>query len=43
VERKDFNRTATEIPQLAETADDAEQLAIERLAAAIVDQLQVEW
>ncbi len=43
VERKDFNRTATEIPQLAESADDAEQLAIERLAAALVDQMQEEW
>jgi outer membrane lipopolysaccharide assembly protein LptE/RlpB len=43
VERKGFNRTATEIPQLAESAEDAEQLAIERLAAAIVDQMQEEW
>jgi hypothetical protein len=43
VERKNFNRTATEIPQLVESADDAEQLAIERLAAAIVDQMQQEW
>jgi hypothetical protein len=43
VTRKDFNRTATEIPQLSESAEDAEQLAIERLAAAIVDQMQEEW
>jgi len=43
VERKDFNRSATEIPQLGERAEDAEQLAIERLAAAIVDQMQTEW
>ena len=43
VTRKDFNRTATEVPQLAESAEDAEQLAIERLAAAIVDQMQEEW
>jgi hypothetical protein len=43
VERKDFNRAATEIPQLGERAADAEQMAIERLAAAIVDQMQTEW
>ena len=43
VERKDFNRSATEIPQLGERAEDAEQMAIERLAAAIVDQMQTEW
>jgi hypothetical protein len=43
VERKEFNRAATEIPQLGERAEDAEQWAIERLAAAIVDQMQAEW
>ena len=43
VERRDFNRMATEVPQLNESAEDAEQLAIERLAAAIVDQMQEEW
>jgi hypothetical protein len=43
VDRKDFNRTATEVPQLGESAEDAEQLAIERLAAAIVDQMQEGW
>jgi hypothetical protein len=44
VERKDFNRSATEIPQLGERVVDAEQLAIERLAAAIVDQMQsTDW
>ena len=41
--RKDFNRSATEIPQIGERVEDAEQLAIERLAAAIVDQLQSDW
>ena len=43
VERKDFNRSATEIPQLGEREEDAEQMAIERLAAAIVDQMQTGW
>jgi len=43
VERKEFNRSATEIPQIGERVEDAEQLAIERLAAAIVDQLQQDW
>ncbi len=43
VERKGFNRSSTEIPQLNERVEDAEQLAIERLAAAIVDQMQTEW
>jgi hypothetical protein len=43
VERKQFNRTATEIPQIGERVEDAEQLAVERLAAAIVDQLQSDW
>ncbi len=43
VERKEFNRSATEIPQLGERVEDAEQLAIERLAAAIVDQMQTDW
>jgi hypothetical protein len=40
VERKQFNRSATEIPQIGERVEDAEQLAIERLASAIVDQMQ---
>ena len=43
VERKAFNRSATEIPQLGERVTDAEQLAIERLAAGIVDQMQTDW
>lgn len=43
VERKEFARSATEIPQLNERVMDAEQLAIERAAAAIVDQLQTDW
>ena len=43
VERKGFNRSATEIPQLNERVVDAEQLAIERLAEAIVDQMRVDW
>jgi len=43
VDRKGFNRSATEIPQLNERVEDAEQLAIERLAAAIVDQMRVDW
>ncbi len=43
VERKAFNRSATEIPQLGERVTDAEQLAIERLAAGIVDQMQSDW
>jgi len=43
VERKQFNRSATEIPQIGERVADAEQLAIERLAAAIVEQMQSDW
>ena len=43
VERRSFNRSATEIPQIGERVTDAEQLAIERLATAIVDQLQSDW
>ncbi len=43
VERKNFNRYATEIPQIGERVDDAEQLAVERLATAIVDQMQSDW
>ena len=43
VERKNFNRSATEIPQIGERVADAEQLAIERLAAAVVEQLQSDW
>jgi len=43
VERKNFNRSATEIPQTGERVTDAEQSAVERLAAAIVDQLQTDW
>ncbi len=40
VRREQFNRSATDIPQIGERTDDATQLAIERLAAAIVEQLQ---
>ena len=43
VERASFNRGSTEIPQIGERVADAEQLAIERLAAGIVDQLQTDW
>jgi outer membrane lipopolysaccharide assembly protein LptE/RlpB len=43
VERKKFNRSATEIPQIGERVEDAEQLAIERIASAIVDQMQSDW
>jgi hypothetical protein len=43
VERKEFNRSSTEIPQIGERVDDAEQLAIERVAAGIVEQLQTDW
>jgi outer membrane lipopolysaccharide assembly protein LptE/RlpB len=43
VERRNFNRSATEIPKIEERVEDAEQLAVERLAAAIVDQLQTDW
>jgi outer membrane lipopolysaccharide assembly protein LptE/RlpB len=43
VERKNFNRSATEIPQIGERVVDAEQLAVERLASAIVDQMQSDW
>jgi hypothetical protein len=43
VERKGFNRSSTEIPQIGERVEDAEQLAVERLAAAIVDQMQTDW
>ena len=43
VERKSFARAATEIPQIGERVDDAQQWAIEKLAAAIVDQMQTEW
>lgn len=43
VERKEFNRSATEILPLNERVTDAEQMAVERVAAAIVDQLQSDW
>ena len=43
VSRRGFNRSATEIPQINENVDDAEQLAIERLAEGIVDQMQKSW
>ena len=43
LERKMFNRSATEIPQVGERVTDAQQLAVERLAAAIVDQMQTDW
>lgn len=42
VERREFNRASTEIPQIGERVEDAEQLAIERLAAAIVEQMQIQ-
>jgi hypothetical protein len=40
VERRNFNRSATEIPQIGERIQDAQQRAIENLANAIVDQMQ---
>jgi hypothetical protein len=43
VERREFNRSSTELPQVGERVADAEQLAIERLAAAIVEQMQTSW
>ena len=43
LERKQFNRSATDIPVIGERVDDAEQVAIERLAAAIVDQMQKDF
>jgi hypothetical protein len=43
VDRRAFNRGSTEIPQIGERIEDAEQLAVERLAAAIVDQMQADW
>ena len=43
VDRKGFNRSATEIPQIGERVTDAEQLAVELVAAAIVDQMQMDW
>ena len=43
VERKGFNRSATEIPQIGDRVEDAQQLAVERMAAAIVDQMQTDW
>ncbi len=43
VARNGFNRSATEIPQIGERAEDAEQLAVERLAEAIVDQMRTDW
>jgi hypothetical protein len=43
VERKEFNRSATEIPQLNERVYNSEQLAVEECAAAIIDQLQTDW
>ena len=43
MERKNFNRSSTEIPQIGERVMDAEQLAVERLAAAIVEQMQADW
>ncbi len=43
VQRKEFARTATDIPQIGERVEDAEQWAIERVAAAVVDQMQSDW
>jgi hypothetical protein len=43
VERKQFNRSSTEIPQIGEHVADAEQAAIEKLARAIVEQMQRDW
>lgn len=43
LERKGFNRSATEIPQVGERVEDAEQEAVERLAEAIVDQMRTDW
>lgn len=43
LERRKFSRQATELPELGERVADAEQLAVERLAGAVVDQLQKDW
>lgn len=43
VKRTNFSRSATDIPQIGERANDATQLAVERLAEAIVEQLQTEF
>ena len=43
MERKGFARSATEIPQLGERIADAEQMAIERCAYAIVSQLEKDF
>ncbi len=43
VRRKSFARASTEIPQIGQQLPDAEQMAIERLARAIVNQMQEGW
>lgn len=43
VKRVSFSRSATGIPQIGERMNDATQLAVERLAEAIVEQLQTEF
>jgi len=43
VERKRFNRSATEIPLIGEHVADAQQGAVEMLARAIVEQLEKDW
>ena len=43
VKRVGFSRSATDIPQVGERNQDSTQQAIERLAAAIVEQLQTEF
>jgi hypothetical protein len=43
VQRKQFNRAATEIPQLGQRVEDAEQEAVELLAQAVVDQMQTDF
>ena len=40
VRREQFSRSATDIPQIGERDYTATQQAIERLAEAIIDQLQ---
>ncbi len=41
--RKSFSATSAEIPQIGQQLSDAEQIAVERLARAIVNQMQKSW
>lgn len=41
--RKSFSTTSAEIPQIGQQLSDAEQIAVERLARAIVNQMEKSW